>query len=367
MRILHLAFEDHDQPASGGGSVRNREMNRRLAQHHDVRVLTAKFAGARDRVEDGVAYHHIGVGRGHYTSLLGYHAALPFALAAETRRFAPHLVVEDFAPPTSSFGVTRWTQRPTCANVQWFWAAEKAVEFRLPAATFDVVQRWATRQHHNFVVSTVDLAQQILAINPSACVDVIPMGADPIPTVGVSAVPGSSVFLGRLDVETKGIDLLLEAFARIPASLAKSLTIAGDGHGGPAVRHLITELGLQDRVHLIGRVDGAAKWRLLAGAQLVVMPSRRETFGIVALEALAAGRPVLACDIPCLREVVTSERGRLVPPGDGVQLAAQWTALLAEPAVCDELGQRGATYAAGMSWDRVAARQEQFYERVVRG
>jgi hypothetical protein len=55
-----------------------------------------------------------------------------------------------------------------------------------------------------------------------------------------------------------------------------------------------------------------------------------------------------------------------VRPDDSAELAAQWQALLDNPAVCDELGRRGATYAAGMSWDNVAARQEKFYERVVR-
>jgi glycosyltransferase involved in cell wall biosynthesis len=133
------------------------------------------------------------------------------------------------------------------------------------------------------------------------------------------------------------------------------------------VRELVSQLDLGERVKIIGRVEGPDKWRLLASAQVVVMPSRWETFGLVALEAFSVGRPVVAFDIPCLREVVRSDRGRLAPPGDVAALARVWSELLSDPETCQVLGRAGIRYADTMRWQDVAERQVRAYEEVLRG
>ena len=93
----------------------------------------------------------------------------------------------------------------------------------------------------------------------------------------------------------KGFDLLLEAFAlSARTGLHADLLLAGDGEERPALEALARRLGLTDRVHFLGRVDPAEVVRLLNGCLLLVVPSRAEPFGIVALEGLAAGKPVVA-------------------------------------------------------------------------
>ena len=92
--------------------------------------------------------------------------------------------------------------------------------------------------------------------------------------------------------------------------------IAGEGHDEARVRREVKRLGLDDRVRFVGWVRGEEKARLLAEARAVAMPSRMETFGIVAVEGFAAATPVVAFAIPSLREVVPEGAGFAVEPFD---------------------------------------------------
>ena len=105
------------------------------------------------------------------------------------------------------------------------------------------------------------------------------------------------------------------------SSPRRRLRVAGSGPDEAAARRYAKELGIAHRVEFMGWVDGADKWTLLSDGRLVVVPSRREVCGIVALEALAAGTPVLAFDIPCIREVLPAECTWRVTPFDVDSLA----------------------------------------------
>ena len=126
MKILHLALEDHLRPGSGGGSMRNREINSRLAAHgHKVHVVTAAHPDLVARREDGVSISQLGIPRGYAPSLLSYQALLPFYARRAIRELRPDLVVEEFAPPWSSMGVGHWTKVPTVGSVQGYFAARR--------------------------------------------------------------------------------------------------------------------------------------------------------------------------------------------------------------------------------------------------
>jgi glycosyltransferase involved in cell wall biosynthesis len=110
---------------------------------------------------------------------------------------------------------------------------------------------------------------------------------------------------GRL-THKKGFDLLLKAFAQSDAvERGVDLIIAGEGEEENALSLLAQQLGLESRVHFLGRATPTEVVRLLNGALFVVVPSRREPFGIVALEALAAGKPVLATKTGGLEEFLS--------------------------------------------------------------
>ena len=138
--------------------------------------------------------------------------------------------------------------------------------------------------------------------------------------------------------------------------------IAGEGHDEDRIRREVARLGLTDRVTFVGWVRGEEKARLLAGARVVAMPSRVETFGIVAVEAFAAATPVVAFAISSLHEVVPEGAGFAVPPFDVQAYAEPVGAALhgSRPGRRDGL-RRAARFAAGYDWDALAAHQAEVY------
>ena len=130
-------------------------------------------------------------------------------------------------------------------------------------------------------------------------------------------------------VPRKGVDVLLEALVGLEP--APRLWIAGDGPERGALEAQAQQLGLAERVHFLGRCDDTGD--LLAACDVFVMPSRLEGLGVAALEAMAAGRPVVASRVGGLAGLVVHERtGLLVPPDDVASLADALRRLL------DELG-----------------------------
>jgi glycogen synthase len=362
LRVLHLGFEDPAMPGAGGGSLRTHEINRRLvADGMDVTVLTTRYPGAVDRVQDGVRYRHVGAGAGatRVSRLLGYVLGLP----AAARRVPADLVVEDFFAPFSTMAAPRWTGRPTIGVVQWLQAREKSRQYRLP---LHLLERFGVRSHHHVVTVSRDTAAQLGALNPALRVDVIGNGVDPALFQQPARTGRDVVFVGRLEFEGKGLDLLLAAWARIHDRVgAARLVIAGIGHDEARVRRQAARLGIAERVVFAGWVAGREKAELLAGARVVAMPSRVETFGIVAVEALAAATPVVAFAIPSLREVVPAGAGYTVAPFDVAAYAVRLQQLCTDPERARAMGQAGRRFAAAYDWDALAARQAAVYRSAV--
>jgi phosphatidylinositol alpha-mannosyltransferase len=185
---------------------------------------------------------------------------------------------------------------------------------------------------------------------------------EPLPTA--RGMGPSVLFVGRLEPR-KGFVHLLRAFARLGRTLPEArLLVAGAYGEGERLRYawLATQLGA-GRVAFLGRLGPAELARCYASADVCCFPSLGgESFGIVLLEAMATGRPVVCSDIPGYREVLQAGRqGLLVPPGDEPALAAALLRLLADPALRARLGAAGRQRAAGFDWEVVTARVEAAY------
>ena len=135
--------------------------------------------------------------------------------------------------------------------------------------------------------------------------------------------------------------MLLEAFPRVlVAHPAVRLVIVGDGPLRPALERHARRLGLERVVVFTGWVDHAAS--LMSACDVVAIPSRWEGFGMVALEAMAAGLLPVASRVDALEEVVVDGvTGSLVPAGDPDALADAVSSLLADPVRAEELGRAG--------------------------
>jgi phosphatidylinositol alpha-mannosyltransferase len=175
------------------------------------------------------------------------------------------------------------------------------------------------------------------------------------------------LFVGRLE-DRKGLPHLLKAFRLIRKSGAECrLLVVGSGPQEREARRYVMTRGLQN-VEFLGRVSDSEKAQLFKTADIFVSPATgRESFGIVLLEAMAAGTPIVCSDIHGYKGVV--QRGRqalLVPPHDAKSLAAAISELLADPALRARMGAAGQERAEQFSWERITARVEAYYGFVIR-
>lgn len=163
--------------------------------------------------------------------------------------------------------------------------------------------------------------------------------------------PGTDVvFIGRL-VAAKGVDVLLRSLGRLHGARA---AIAGDGPERDRLERLAREQGLEDRVTFHGWIDDAQRARLLASARTLVLPSLwDEPFGIVGLEALAAGVPVVASDVGGIPSwLADGEAGLLVPRGDSHALAEALAAVLRDDDLHGRFAEAASDVVARFSIDR---------------
>ncbi len=174
--------------------------------------------------------------------------------------------------------------------------------------------------------------------------------------------------IGR-HVPQKGFDVLLDAFARLVAdpSFHHRLVIAGDGPERSALERRARDLGLDERVTFVGPTDRPRTASLFRGADVFVMPSRHEPFGIVNLEAMAAGVAVVATDVGGVSEFVRDGvSGLLVAPDDPGALARTMRTALCDAGLRSRLVQHEAEVAAGHDWSVVAAQYRSVYRDVLR-
>jgi glycosyltransferase involved in cell wall biosynthesis len=359
MRILHLGFEDYAQPGSGGGSIRTCEVNRRLAARHEITVVTAGYPGARPRVEDGVRWEPLWPRRGAMLNRLAYFALLGPAIARH-----PHdLLVEDLSAPFSTGFAPLYTRRPVVASVQWLFAEQMTAKYRLP---FHLVERMGLPLYRHFIAVSGWLAETIRGREPRADVRTIHNGVEPLAFEVEPQRPAHLLFVGRLDTEQKGCDLLLQAVARARTLVGNlpPVLLAGDGPDRPQLEKQAAALGLSEIVRFLGRVEGAEKYRLMAGAHALLMPSRFETFGMVAAEAQAAGAPVVTFDVGPLVEVAGGGGARLIPPFDIDAFARAVAELVSDADQREQIARQGRRWARRYDWDVIAREQEAAYLEV---
>lgn len=174
------------------------------------------------------------------------------------------------------------------------------------------------------------------------------------------------LFVGRLD-ERKGIDYLLEAFVKIKMTHPETrLVIVGNGPKENPLKRFVKEQQLEDVV-FVGYVDQETLPGYYRSAQIACFPATgNESFGIVLIEALASGLPVIASEIEGYREVLTGElKDLLVKPQDPAALAEKINSLLDQPEKIALFRQRSLEQAQKYGWEVVGGQIEEAYRRTL--
>ncbi|MCI0358142.1 MAG: glycosyltransferase [Planctomycetaceae bacterium] len=237
-------------------------------------------------------------------------------------------------------------------------------------------ERWACSAIERFVCVSDGVAQHCLSRGyPREKLVVIPNGVDidrfsaakpiPLAELGVGDGRKAIVYIGRLDAQ-KGLDDLLRAFPRVIDALpGHDLLLVGDGPERHALTKLAVQLGISSRVHLAGwRADVPA---ILAAAELLVLPSRWEGMPNVVLEAMAAGKPVVANRVEGVAELLgPSTSDQCVAPQNGQALGERIIQLVQNPQIAADLGKRNRERAVEkFSIGAMVAKYEQLYASVL--
>jgi len=235
-------------------------------------------------------------------------------------------------------------------------------------------QQWATlllvvrrRLDRCIAVSSVAAATARLCIDYA--VDIVPNGTDFSRSRDSATVPGRGdrmlLFVGRLD-RRKGLAVALDAFRILRHSGERlQLVVAGDGPERVWVDRL--EPSVRVHVQMLGDCTNGQLRKLYEQADMLLAPATGcESFGLVVLDALAAGLPVVASSIPAYRELLgQGNSGVLVPPGDAQGLADGIARVLHDHDLWSILSQAGTARAIAFSWDRVAPCVEAIYREAL--
>ncbi|HEX7160672.1 MAG TPA: glycosyltransferase family 4 protein [Trebonia sp.] len=199
-------------------------------------------------------------------------------------------------------------------------------------------------------------------------VHIIPLGVDTRlfrPRPDEPRLRGRIVTVTSADSPLKGLPTLLRAVAKLATEREAHLVVIGAPSA--ATRQQVAQLALGDRVTFASGLPDTEYARLLASAQVAVIPSMYEGFSLPAVEHMASGTPLIASRAGALPEV-TGDAALLVPPGDAEELSAALGALLDDEAARARLAAAGlARVRERFAWPAVAAATESLYRKVIKG
>ena len=172
------------------------------------------------------------------------------------------------------------------------------------------------------------------------------------------------LFVGRAE-ERKGLPVLLAAFEALVEHVPSRLTIVGADP--EEISRRVADPDVMSHIDVLGKVSDSILWRQLGEADLLCAPSLAgESFGMVLIEAMAAGTPVIASAIAGYSDVVTNGTdGILVPPADPQALAEELQLLAHEPARLVAMGEAGRRSAERYAWPHIADEVTEVYERAI--
>jgi len=243
------------------------------------------------------------------------------------------------------------------------------------------------------IVATPDEKEKLISLYSaeSTIMNIIPPGVDltrfyPIPIdeakefIGIPENEKMILFVGRIE-PLKGVDTLIKAIAQLQQAdvLSKCphylYIIGGDPDTDQnemnaemqRLQNLRIELDVRDLVIFLGKRDQDILQYYYSAAEMLVMPSHYESFGMVALESMACGTPVIATQVGGLQHLVQDrETGYIIPNDDPDALEEKITQLLCKQELKEELGKNSILYAKSFSWDVITKKIIKTFEKTIK-
>lgn len=276
----------------GGGAVALHTLAMELSKKFDVKIIAGSYPHCQDGMVDGVRYMFVGpfIFGPKYSQIVFHFELLRQIM---TQKFDVWL--ESFTPPWSTSFLPLFSKSPVIGIAHMLSATDMGRKYGLP---FHLVEQVGLKFYRFCVVVSPFQVGVLKRISPTTQTHLISNGVA-IRRKNVVPLPKKKnqfLFLGRIEFDQKGIDILLQAFSRYIQHQKSTLIIAGSGNKQDIVQtqKLIENLGLSKCVHFVGYVEGERKRKLIRESLALVMASRYETYGMSALEAFSHGTSVIA-------------------------------------------------------------------------
>ena len=361
MKILHLLYESRgDYFGIGGVGTRAYEIYRHLKDRHEITLLCKKYPGAVDGKIEGLRHIFVGTESSSLARTLisyAYHAV------QFVRRCGSEfdIVVEEFSPAIPTF-LPAFTKKPIILQVQGHTGRLYFAKYNpFYAVTLYVMESLMPFFYKNFIHITSAAADRLPARQKSL-IAIISNGIAP-ELLNIAPTEGEYIlYLGRIDIYGKGLDILLKAymdfFAVFPAI---RLVIAGDGKDMEKFKDMLMDLpeDVRKNIELLGWVDGDIKREVIRKALCAVFPSRHEVQAIALMEVMASEKPVIVSSIPGLGFIADWRAGMTFETEHALSLSRCMKAIVTSEERKD-MGRRGRELLREFTWDKIALRYESF-------
>jgi phosphatidyl-myo-inositol alpha-mannosyltransferase len=351
-KVIISNYDDINNPFyGGGGAISIHEIFKRLTKFYSLTVITGKYPGCKHRETiDGVSYLRIGLEINNpQLSQIVFQLLLPLQVFFQKY----DLWIESFTPPFSTNFLQLFSSKPVLGLVHMLAAEDMERKYMVPI--FKPIQNLGIKSYRYFLTTTDELAKQIRLINSPAKIFVVSNGINISNKKTLDSESKNIIFLGRLEIDQKGLDLLIEAYSYIKDKTEYNLLIAGNGSKSQlkSLSSMIKSFGLESRVTLLGQVSGKTKNELFNMANLVVIPSRFETFSMVAIEAMSYSLPLVAFDISGLKWIPNGAVIK-VKKYDSRGLSNAILKIIKSPKTAKKMGQVGKRYSDHYSWENIS-------------
>jgi len=379
-RVLLVSYEY--PPLGGGGGVIVRDLAEELAGRMDVSVLTSATSGLPRRESQGrleivrtpVLFRH-DRSTASLPSMLSF---LPSSLVTGVRllrRRGFDLVHTAFAIPSGPSGLllARAFGLPHVLSVlggDIYDPSKRLSPHRTPILKATV--RTVITRSDRVIAGSRDIEERTRDLYGASGVETVSLAIRPpriVPVsrdeLGLGREVSLLITIGRL-VPRKGLRSLVDVLAALKDPRVQ-LVIVGDGPEREALKRRAETAGVAERIHFAGYVSEQRKWQLLAASDVYVSTSIHEGFGLVFLEALEAGVPVLCYDRGGQTDFLTPEVAELVPAGDEEGFGSRLRVLLDDRTKLRRMGDAGRRVAREYHVDRFADRYQAIYDECLAG
>ena len=362
MRIHISIYDSLKNPYySGGGAHSTHEIAKFLSRNHKVTIICGAHGHSENRIIDGVFYKYIGPKwAGPKLGQFLFSMLLPIYALKENF----DIWLENFQAPHSTGFIPLFTKKPVIGITTTLHAEDFAKKYKIP---FHFIERMGIKTYQHLIVLNQSLERKIRFFNKKADIKIIP----PAIEKEIFKIKNNNgvhvLFIGRLDIYQKGLDLLIKIWSEVVKDNKVKLIIAGSGTSQELkkIDELIRQNKLENYVTLVGRVDGKKKQELFSKTLIGLSPSRFESFGIVALEFMAAGKPFVCFDIEGF-EWIPQSKALKIRSFNTNKFAQRIVEFLNDQKLRQEIGKKGKTFAQTFSFENISKQYESYVLEVGR-